>query len=164
MFYGSKSLPKEERPPIPFTPELEDGKWRAGMNASDYASVKQICGLDARCLASAVTVHLRSACSACLPVSVAQVSVPLVLLAVYGEIEFNTGHWAVFENAIDMAHIHYLHADSFGNSEKPKVMDMQSKRDTWETSCNFRCAAHHIPPAYPTPLRVESCVYSVAVL
>lgn len=34
---------------------------------------------------------------------------------VYGEIEFECGHWAVFENAIDMAHIHYLHADSFGN-------------------------------------------------
>ena len=33
----------------------------------------------------------------------------------YGEIEFECGHWAVFENAIDMAHIHYLHADSFGN-------------------------------------------------
>ena len=35
--------------------------------------------------------------------------------AVYGEIEFECGHWGVFENAIDMAHIHYLHADSFGN-------------------------------------------------
>ena len=35
--------------------------------------------------------------------------------AVYGEIEFDCGHWGVFENAIDMAHIHYLHADSFGN-------------------------------------------------
>ena len=34
---------------------------------------------------------------------------------VYGEIEFGCSHWSVFENAIDMAHIHYLHADSFGN-------------------------------------------------
>ncbi len=34
---------------------------------------------------------------------------------VYGEIEFECGHWGVFENAIDMAHIHYLHSDSFGN-------------------------------------------------
>lgn len=31
--------------------------------------------------------------------------------AVYGEIEFDCGHWGVFENAIDMAHIHYLHSD-----------------------------------------------------
>jgi phenylpropionate dioxygenase-like ring-hydroxylating dioxygenase large terminal subunit len=30
LFYGSPSLPAEERPPIPFTPELEDPKWRAG--------------------------------------------------------------------------------------------------------------------------------------
>ena len=28
---------------------------------------------------------------------------------VYGEIEFAAGHMSVFENAIDMAHIHYLH-------------------------------------------------------
>jgi phenylpropionate dioxygenase-like ring-hydroxylating dioxygenase large terminal subunit len=58
--------------------------------------------------------------------------------AVYGEIEFDCGHWGVFENAIDMAHIHYLHADSFGNSEKPKVMDMQTKMDTFESECTFR--------------------------
>ena len=29
--------------------------------------------------------------------------------------EFDCGHFGVFENAIDMAHIHYLHGDSFGN-------------------------------------------------
>jgi hypothetical protein len=34
--------------------------------------------------------------------------------AVYGEIEFDSGHWGVFENAIDMAHIHYLHGDRWG--------------------------------------------------
>ena len=34
---------------------------------------------------------------------------------VYGEIEFECNHWSVFENAIDMAHIHYLHNDTFGN-------------------------------------------------
>jgi len=30
LFYGDKSLPAEERPPIPFTPELADPAWRAG--------------------------------------------------------------------------------------------------------------------------------------
>jgi phenylpropionate dioxygenase-like ring-hydroxylating dioxygenase large terminal subunit len=30
LFYGSKSMPADERPPIPMTPELEDPKWRAG--------------------------------------------------------------------------------------------------------------------------------------
>jgi hypothetical protein len=34
--------------------------------------------------------------------------------------EFEAPHWPVFENAIDMAHIHYLH--SFGNSEKPRCV------------------------------------------
>jgi len=30
LFYGSKAMPPSERPPIPFTPELEDPQWRAG--------------------------------------------------------------------------------------------------------------------------------------
>lgn len=34
---------------------------------------------------------------------------------VFEEMEFDCGHFGVFENAIDMAHIHYLHGDSFGN-------------------------------------------------
>lgn len=46
---------------------------------------------------------------------------------VYGELEFDCGHWAVFENAIDMAHIHYLHNDSFGNDDKPVVMNMEGR-------------------------------------
>lgn len=29
LFFGSKSLPKDERPPIPIVPELEDPNWRA---------------------------------------------------------------------------------------------------------------------------------------
>ena len=33
----------------------------------------------------------------------------------FEEMEFDCGHFGVFENAIDMAHIHYLHGDSFGN-------------------------------------------------
>ena len=37
---------------------------------------------------------------------------------VYGEIEFECNHWSVFENAIDMAHIHYLHNDTFGNQAR----------------------------------------------
>jgi phenylpropionate dioxygenase-like ring-hydroxylating dioxygenase large terminal subunit len=65
-------------------------------------------------------------------------SAVLALFAVYGEIEFECGHWGVFENAIDMAHIHYLHGDSFGNADKPAVMDMTTTRDTFETACNFR--------------------------
>lgn len=55
-----------------------------------------------------------------------------------GEIEFECGHWAVFENAIDMAHIHYLHGDSFGNSEQPKIMDMTTTRDTFHVDATFK--------------------------
>ncbi len=29
LFFGSKSLPADERPPIPVVPELEDLNWRA---------------------------------------------------------------------------------------------------------------------------------------
>ncbi|KAF6263226.1 hypothetical protein COO60DRAFT_1267627 [Scenedesmus sp. NREL 46B-D3] len=85
LFWGDERLPADERPPIPFTPELEDPTWRA----------------------------------------------------VYGEIEFECGHWGVFENAIDMAHIHYLHGDSFGNSEKPRIHDMTTTRDTFHVEAQF---------------------------
>lgn len=70
LFFGSKSLPKDERPPIPFVEELEDPSWKP----------------------------------------------------VYGEIEFECNHWSVFENAIDMAHIHYLHDDTFGNQVWPAFL------------------------------------------
>lgn len=76
----------EERPDIPFTPELEDPLWRP----------------------------------------------------VYGEIEFDCPHWGVFENAIDMAHIHYLHGDSFGNKEQPQIRDMTCKRLAWGVQASFR--------------------------
>lgn len=28
LFYGPKSLPEEERPPIPYVPELDDPSWQ----------------------------------------------------------------------------------------------------------------------------------------
>ena len=28
LFYGPKSLPEEERPPIPYVPELDDPTWQ----------------------------------------------------------------------------------------------------------------------------------------
>ncbi len=74
LFNGSSRVPPEERPPIPYTPELDDPSWKA----------------------------------------------------VYAEVEFNINHWPVFENAIDMAHIHYLHADSFGNQDSPEIRDMKT--------------------------------------
>lgn len=55
-----------------------------------------------------------------------------------GEIEFDAPHWSVFDNAIDMAHIHYLHSDSFGNKEKPVIQGMHFERDTFHISGSFR--------------------------
>lgn len=91
LFYGSKDLPEEERPPIPYVPELEDPEWRP----------------------------------------------------VYGEIEFDCNHWGVFENAIDMAHIHYLHNDSFGNEDKPQIKSMTCATNAYGISADF--ALHNKP-------------------
>jgi phenylpropionate dioxygenase-like ring-hydroxylating dioxygenase large terminal subunit len=73
LWYGSRDLPRDARPPIPCVPELENPDWKA----------------------------------------------------VYGEIEFDCSHTSVFENALDFAHIHFLHNDSFGNQEKPEIRNME---------------------------------------
>ncbi|KAK9917944.1 hypothetical protein WJX75_009983 [Coccomyxa subellipsoidea] len=86
LFFGSKSLPKDERPPIPFVEELEDPSWKP----------------------------------------------------VYGEIEFECNHWSVFENAIDMAHIHYLHDDTFGNQGQPQIRGMTCSTDAYGVHADFR--------------------------
>ena len=86
LFYGSKALPEDERPPIPYVPELEDPNWRP----------------------------------------------------VYGEIEFNCPHWSVFENAIDMAHIHYLHSGTFGNQEQPEIRGMTCSTTAYGVDASFR--------------------------
>lgn len=96
LFYGSPDLPAEERPPIPYVPELDNPGWRA----------------------------------------------------VYGELEFECGHWGVFENAIDMAHIHYLHNDSFGNSESPEIHDMKLSRGSFEVSSKFRIHNKPVSPLW----------------
>lgn len=85
LFYGSKALPADARPPIPYVPELDDPEWRP----------------------------------------------------VYEEIEFDCNHFGVFENAIDMAHIHYLHGDSFGNQSKPEIRDMSTTTDEHSITATF---------------------------
>ncbi|KAL0037931.1 hypothetical protein WJX79_006055 [Trebouxia sp. C0005] len=85
LFYGSKNFPADERPPIPYVPELDDPTWKP----------------------------------------------------VYGEIEFACNHWSVFENAIDMAHIHYLHSDSFGNQESPQIRDMTCTHNAYGVKAGF---------------------------
>lgn len=40
---------------------------------------------------------------------------------VYGKFHFKAPHWTVFDNAIDMTHIHYLHNSSFGDDANPVI-------------------------------------------
>lgn len=56
---------------------------------------------------------------------------------VYGEIEFDCNHWSVFENAIDMAHIHYLHSDSFGNEAQPQIRNMKCATNAYGVDASF---------------------------
>jgi phenylpropionate dioxygenase-like ring-hydroxylating dioxygenase large terminal subunit len=101
LFFGSKDLPADARPPIPYAPELGEqpasGGW-GPMSACMFS------------IPLASDPNFTRRCAA----------VPLPddpeWRAVYEEIEFDCNHFGVFENAIDMAHIHYLHGDSFGNS------------------------------------------------
>ena len=57
---------------------------------------------------------------------------------VYGEFQFDAPHGAVFENAIDFAHIHYLHNSSFGNQKAPQVRDMQASSGPFGVDTSFR--------------------------
>lgn len=61
---------------------------------------------------------------------------PVASRQVYGEIEFECNHWSVFENAIDMAHIHYLHNDTFGNQARTRGSHLRTCKsaavcDSW---------------------------------
>ena len=41
----------------------------------------------------------------------------------------------------DMAHIHYLHGDSFGNAERPEIVEMAaSADDAYSVTASFRIA------------------------
>ncbi|KAK3247277.1 hypothetical protein CYMTET_43220 [Cymbomonas tetramitiformis] len=85
LFWGSKSMPEDARPPIPLVPELEDPQWSAS----------------------------------------------------YGEFEFNAPYMPVFENAIDMAHIHYLHNGSFGNQGAPEISEIKAEIDAYGVTSTF---------------------------
>jgi phenylpropionate dioxygenase-like ring-hydroxylating dioxygenase large terminal subunit len=86
LFFGSKDLPADARPPIPYVSELDDASWKA----------------------------------------------------VYGEIEFESNHSAVFDNATDVSHIHYVHSSSFGNQNKPEILDMTAEADEFGVTSKFK--------------------------
>lgn len=43
----------------------------------------------------------------------------------FGEYHFESPWQPVFENALDMSHIHFLHGDSFGNEDAPAIRNVQ---------------------------------------
>lgn len=49
----------------------------------------------------------------------------------FGELEFESPHFPVFENALDFAHVHYVHSSSFGSTEAPVVRDMRTESEDW---------------------------------
>ena len=46
LFYGSKDLPEEERPPIPMVPELEDGTWKPVYGSVRALALTRSCRCD----------------------------------------------------------------------------------------------------------------------
>ena len=65
--------------------------------------------------------------------------------AVHGEISFDCNHSGVFENALDMAHIHYLHSNSFGNQDKPEIRNMTCTSTAYSVEAHFKL--HNKPPS-----------------
>lgn len=57
--------------------------------------------------------------------------------AAYGSIEFDCSHDVVFENAIDVAHIHYLHSGTFGNRDQPHIKNVRVKRDAFGVTADL---------------------------
>lgn len=55
----------------------------------------------------------------------------------YGSFSFDAPWEPVFENALDMSHIHYLHADSFGNPDAPEIRNVQTKMIPNGAECTF---------------------------
>jgi len=68
---------------------------------------------------------------------------------VFGEFEFDAPHWTVFQNAIDMAHIHFLHSDSFGNQDKPDIREMkETAHDAWGVVSEFKLTNKPVNPLW----------------
>lgn len=62
---------------------------------------------------------------------------------VYGEVEIGAPHSDVFDNAIDMSHIHYLHA--FGDGDSPRIEDLVMDERGSAYACSGSLAISHKP-------------------
>ena len=108
LFYGSRSVPEDVRPPIPMMPEVRRRLHAAAFLMPGLTTIRQGLHLHCEhlCRLSNITLTLSLLGVAHQISTAAQLEDP-AWKPVYGEIEFECGHWGVFENAIDMAHIHY---------------------------------------------------------
>lgn len=98
LFYGPPLMPADERPPIPFTPELEVQRPAHAPPATVAGALRgrePCAGLwQPRPL---VQAPLPPASRPFAPTPPSPLQDPN-WRAVYGEIEFECGHWGVFEN------------------------------------------------------------------
>jgi phenylpropionate dioxygenase-like ring-hydroxylating dioxygenase large terminal subunit len=84
--------------------------------------------------------------------------------AVHGEFTFDAPHQSVFENAIDFAHIHYLHSSSFGNQDAPKVRNMTAESDAWGVLSTFSINNKPVSPLWEWTRVPEVLVHAKALL
>jgi phenylpropionate dioxygenase-like ring-hydroxylating dioxygenase large terminal subunit len=155
LFFGD--LPEDLRPPLPssFVPELHDRKWHAGRPCAGHTPIPP--PLPAAHNNDALTHQLLSRSPVLGAPPGTHPATPPLQFLVYGEIEFDCGHWSVFENAIDMAHIHYLHSDSFGNASQPRIQGMTAAQpDAYHVESSFRWGGGYggsagAGPRHPTP-------------
>ena len=84
--------------------------------------------------------------------------------AVYGEFEFDAPHQSVFENAIDFAHIHYLHGSSFGNQDAPQVRNMAAQSDAWGVHSTFVINNKPVSPLWEWTRVPEVLVHAKALM
>ena len=68
--------------------------------------------------------------------------------AAYGEFAFDAPYMSVFENALDVAHIHYLHSDSFGNDAAPEIRDMTVNTDAFSATATFTLNNRVVSPMW----------------
>lgn len=83
--------------------------------------------------------------------------------ATRGEFVMNAPWMRVFENAIDVSHIHTVHASSFGAPERAVVRTESIERSEQEIRCEFSIHHKAVNPLW-SPVTVDTVRVSVRIL